>query len=78
MRVVSLAASGYTWTCPECGFDNYTGAAPRQVVCARCQAQFEVARMRHRMAASQDGQLGLFDAGEEGDAGVEPKGEIPF
>lgn len=78
MRTVKLVASGYTWSCAECGGENYTGAAPRQVVCDRCQAQFAVADLAHRMADLQEQQMNLFDLEGEESRRVALSDESPF
>ena len=78
MRSVSITASGYTWTCPECGGENYIGAAPRQVVCDRCQAAFDVADRLHRMVESNDAQIRLFEVGGEERSETSMMDEIPF
>ncbi len=48
MTSIALRASGYTWTCPECGRENYTGAAPATVRCTGCNGQFDVKELQHR------------------------------
>jgi len=48
MSAVVLRASGYTWRCPECGRDNYTGAAPTAVRSKGCNGEFEVKELHHR------------------------------
>jgi hypothetical protein len=48
MSTVVLRASGYTWKCPECGRENYTGAAPAEVACKGCHAEFQVKELHHR------------------------------
>jgi hypothetical protein len=78
MRNVSITASGYTWTCPECGEENYIGAAPQQVVCDRCQAQFEVADRLHRMVDPQEKQIGMFEVGWDDTLEAGEIDEIPF
>ena len=42
MTRVILRASGYTWKCPECDRENYTGPAPDMVQCEQCNGEFEV------------------------------------
>ena len=78
MRKISITASGYTWTCPECTSENYTGAAPQQVVCDRCQAQFEVADWLHRMVEPQDEQIGMFEVGGDDMLEAGEIDDIPF
>jgi len=78
MRKVSIIASGYTWTCPECGSDNYIGAAPQQVVCDRCHAQFEVADRVHRMVGPQEEQIRMFEVEEEDTPIAGETDDIPF
>jgi DNA-directed RNA polymerase subunit RPC12/RpoP len=48
MSGVVLRASGYTWKCPECGRENYTGPAPELVRCKRCNGEFQVRELHHR------------------------------
>jgi phage FluMu protein Com len=48
MTGVILRASGYTWKCPECGRENYTGPAPATVRCRQCNGEFEVKSLHHR------------------------------
>jgi len=48
MTSVNLKASGYTWRCPECRFENYTGAAPSAVCCSKCNGAFDVRYLVHR------------------------------
>ena len=48
MTSVNLKASGYTWCCPECQAENYTGAAPRDVCCSKCNGTFDVRSLLHR------------------------------
>jgi len=78
MRTVKLVASGYTWICPECSGENYTGAATTHVMCEHCQAQFAVAGFTHRMADLQKQQMCLFDQEGERSRGVAPSDELPF
>ena len=78
MRNVSITASGYTWTCPECGSQNYTGAAPQQVVCDRCQAQFEVADRLHRMDEPQEEPIRMFEVGGDDVLEAGEIDDIPF
>ena len=78
MRNVSITASGYTWACPECTSENYTGAAPQQVVCDRCQAQFEVADRLHRIAEPQEEQIGMFEVGGDDMLEAGEIDDIPF
>jgi hypothetical protein len=54
MTSVTLHASGYTWNCPECGRENYTGAAPASVHCAKCNGDFQVQSLHHRHSDPQD------------------------
>jgi DNA-directed RNA polymerase subunit RPC12/RpoP len=55
MTAVVLRASGYTWKCPECGRENYTGPAPAAVRCKGCNGEFEVKELHHRrVEAEQD------------------------
>ena len=48
MTSVNLKASGYTWRCPECHGENYTGAAPSVVICSKCNGTFDVKTLVHR------------------------------
>lgn len=48
MTGVTLKASGYTWHCPECHGENYTGAAPSAVCCSECNGTFGVRSLQHR------------------------------
>ncbi len=48
MTSVNLRASGYTWHCPECESENYTGAAPSAVCCSKCNGTFDVKSLVHR------------------------------
>lgn len=48
MTRVNLKASGYTWRCPECKQNNYTGAAPSSVSCSKCNGLFNVKSLMHR------------------------------
>lgn len=52
MTAVVLRASGYTWKCPECGRENYTGPAPESVGCKRCHGEFQVKELHHRRDAA--------------------------
>ena len=45
---VKLKASGYTWQCPECKRQNYTGPAPEEVHCEGCKGVFYVSDLSHR------------------------------
>jgi hypothetical protein len=53
MTEVVLRASGYTWKCPECRRDNYTGPAPVSVKCKACHGEFEVKDLHHRRAGME-------------------------
>ena len=53
MTAVVLRASGYTWKCPECGRENYTGPAPAAVQCKGCNGEFEVKDLHHRRAGNE-------------------------
>ena len=53
MTEVVLRASGYTWKCPECGRENYTGPAPMSVRCRACHGEFEVKDLHHRRAGME-------------------------
>jgi len=55
MTAVVLRASGYTWKCPECGRENYTGPAPAAVHCKGCNGEFEVKEVHHRRAENEPG-----------------------
>lgn len=61
MTSVNLKASGYTWRCPECESENYTGAAPSSVCCSNCNGMFDVRSLLHRRrkkkSPSSDGAL---------------------
>lgn len=61
MTAVTLKASGYTWRCPECGEFNYTGAAPVEVRCSKCNGEFEVGSLLHRHKKESVVQMSLFD-----------------
>lgn len=61
MTAVTLKASGYTWRCPECGEFNYTGAAPVEVRCSKCNGEFEVGSLLHRHKKESFVQKSLFD-----------------
>lgn len=85
MTAVKLKASGYTWRCPECQVENYTGAAPATVRCSKCHGAFGVGSLVHRrgkardhatpMGANSGGeQRSLFDATPTDS----DDGEIPF
>lgn len=78
MRVVSIIASGYTWSCPECGNENYLGAAPSQVVCSHCRAAFDVSDRQHRMVEIEAKQRTLFESGGEGRLEKSDLDGIPF
>jgi hypothetical protein len=68
MKGVRLQASGYTWSCPECEKENYTGSAPPSVICALCKAEYPVAELLHnsdRAEASQPSFFGPDGAGSE-------------
>jgi hypothetical protein len=78
MTTVQLKASGYSWRCPECDENNYTGEAPQQVVCRNCKAEFLVAGLAHRLAKIGDQQLCMFDAELKDSLSLDPDGEIPF
>jgi hypothetical protein len=60
VKGIVLTASGYTWICPECGRENYTGAAPGLVSCLGCKAEWPVIRLAHRKADAEHGQTSLF------------------
>ena len=53
MTNVVLRASGYTWKCPECDRENYTGPAPEMVRCEGCKGEFEVKELHHRRSKSE-------------------------
>ena len=61
MKTIRLRASGYTWDCPECGCENYAGAAPEEVACEGCHARFAVSALVHRRAVRSEEQMSLFD-----------------
>ena len=52
MTAVVLRASGYTWRCPECQRENYTGPAPAVARCTGCHGEFAVEQLRHRRAGT--------------------------
>lgn len=64
MNGIVLTASGYAWTCPECGRQNYTGAAPGSVTCLGCRAEWTVVRLAHRKAETSHRQASLLDLAE--------------
>jgi hypothetical protein len=64
MTSVNLKASGYTWRCPECKQDNYTGAAPSSVSCSKCNGLFSVKSLVHRRERGKEVSSG--DALPEG------------
>lgn len=72
MTEVKLRASGYTWSCPECSRENYTGAAPTRVACAGCHAEFPVHELTHRLAADRPQQTTLFERVNSRSDGREP------
>lgn len=78
MTTVQLKASGYSWRCPECDENNYTGEAPQQVVCRSCQAEFLVAGLAHHLVETVDQQLPMFNVELEDSLSLDPDGEIPF
>jgi DNA-directed RNA polymerase subunit RPC12/RpoP len=53
MTTVVLRASGYTWKCPECGRENYTGPAPGSVRCGQCNGEFQVKGLHHRRRTAE-------------------------
>jgi len=53
MTSVVLRSSGYTWKCPECHRENYTGPAPAAVRCEGCHGEFEVKELHHRRSNSE-------------------------
>lgn len=61
MTTVVLRASGYTWKCPECNRENYTGPAPDMVQCEGCKGEFDVKDLHHRRSKSE------CDSGKEAD-----------
>lgn len=88
MTAVNLKASGYTWRCPECRAENYTGAAPSGVCCSKCNGLFDVGSLVHRrqqtnspaqqdLGDSDGRQQSLFDALQAREA-HSPGDEIPF
>ena len=52
MTSVILRSSGYTWKCPECARENYTGPAPESVRCGQCNGEFQVKELHHRRCAA--------------------------
>lgn len=88
MTSVNLKASGYTWRCPECRAENYTGAAPSAVCCSKCNGTFDVRSLVHRRqktycpsaqkgSNSRGDQQTLFD-GFQGPRSHSPDDDIPF
>lgn len=88
MTAVNLKASGYTWRCPECRAENYTGAAPSSVCCSKCNGLFDVGSLVHRRqqkrsdgqqdrSESEGGQQSLFEALQAQEA-HSSSDEIPF
>lgn len=83
MTAVGLRASGYTWRCPECGRENYTGPAPTEVQCRGCNGEFGVKDLHHRRAGNESnkgkgepmsGVLPLFAAAPS----IPAEDDIPF
>ncbi len=88
MTSVNLKASGYTWRCPECRGENYTGAAPLEVCCSKCNGTFDVKALVHRRKRekvpssqgggnSRDGQQTLFETVQVQETHA-PDDDIPF
>ena len=47
MKTVELIASGYEWTCPECGKLRNEIEITAEVYCPECDARFEVLEFHH-------------------------------
>ena len=57
METTRLKATGYDWTCPGCGKNNYEGRKKPEVTCPKCQKMWTVIEVRHKGVA--DEQIGL-------------------
>ena len=66
MNKVKLRASGYTWLCPECKTENYTGPAPEEVRCEGCKGIFFVSDLSHRRKRKSVGKMAYSDNGRGG------------
>ena len=86
MTTVVLRASGYTWKCPECTRENYTGSAPAMVQCEQCNGEFEVKDLHHRRSKPESDsekevgrtQQNLLMPLFESSSPVPAEDEIPF
>ncbi len=61
-ETVTLVASGYPWSCPDCAHQNYLAVAVRFARCEACQEEFEVEALVHKIGASQPKKLVLTPA----------------
>jgi len=75
MNIVKLKASGYTWQCPECERDNYTGPAPAEVRCESCNGVFCVSDLSHRRIRKSEATVAISDNGRSSSKG---KGQSEF
>jgi hypothetical protein len=62
MENVTLTATGYDWTCPGCGKNNYEGKKKFEVVCARCKKGSSVTEVKHK--GNPAGELVMITGGE--------------
>ena len=75
MDIVTLKASGYTWKCPECNRENYTGPAPAEVRCKSCNGSFRVGDLSHRKIGMSKAKAAIFNNGRKAN---ESKGNAEF
>ena len=61
-ETVTLIASGYPWTCPDCKHENYMAYAVRYAQCEECHESFEVEALVHKIGASHPKKLVLAPA----------------
>jgi uncharacterized Zn ribbon protein len=64
MEPVILTATGYDWTCPGCGKNNYEGKNKFEVNCPKCKKEWTVVEVKHK--GDPDGQLGMVASGQGG------------
>jgi hypothetical protein len=60
----TLTATGYDWTCPGCGKNNYEGMNKFEVACPKCKKVSSVSEVRHK--GDPDGQLGMIVSEQKG------------
>lgn len=58
-RNILLTPASYTFTCTQCGQDNYIPMAAKTVKCRRCNAILEATGLRHKTLPSASPIAGL-------------------